>query len=245
MLWVVNFLLLLFFLSCISVFLTMAVSFLSFRDGCAWQYAADGTIVGRALDRSYKEIARNGVSIDVLIAASVPVATVPATSCKEYVRVGSDVKITEAYDEDDPILDYEPVAVRSRGRRISKRRVAAKKYTPKATKTAPTAPTPVPAVAKCGTCGGFTPDCACDITITTYGALCCSACGLDFAYTACVTCCERCPPKFKRDVAKMEAYLAQYDDYYEDISIIDAARQRILDERAEWMFEWRADGADD
>jgi hypothetical protein len=42
----------------------------------------------------------------------------------------------------------------------------------------------------------------------------------------------------------MEAYLAQYDDYDEDISIVDAARQRMWDERAEWMFEWRADGVD-
>jgi hypothetical protein len=226
----------------------MAVSFLSFCDGDAWRYAVDGTIVGRARDRSYKEVVRDGVSIDVMIAAAAAVSVEPITPVmdKSVCARGSDAAMTTAYDEDDPILDYEPVAVRGRGRR-GKRRIVAKKYTPKATKTAPPAPTPVLAVAKCGTCGYFTPtpDCACEITIATYGALCCSACGLDFAYTACVTCCERCPPKFKNQVAKMKDYLWQYNEYDEDISIVDAVRQRIRDERAEWMFEWRADGSDD
>jgi hypothetical protein len=49
-----------------------------FADGDAWRYAADGTIVGRAKDRTYAQVARDGVPVEVLISESV---APPVESC--------------------------------------------------------------------------------------------------------------------------------------------------------------------
>ena len=45
----------------------MASVLSGFADSAAWARREDGTIVGRARDRSYKEVARDGVPIDVLV----------------------------------------------------------------------------------------------------------------------------------------------------------------------------------
>jgi hypothetical protein len=53
-------------------------SFLSgFKDGDAWTYRADGAIVGKARDRSYKEVARDGVPIEILVSFSSDCGEMP------------------------------------------------------------------------------------------------------------------------------------------------------------------------
>lgn len=53
----------------------MATFLSGFKDSDAWAYRADGVIVAKARDRSYKEVARHGVPIDILVAASADYGT--------------------------------------------------------------------------------------------------------------------------------------------------------------------------
>lgn len=219
------------------------ISFHSFLDGDAWRYDVDGLIVGRARDRSYKEVARDGVSIDVLVAAAS--SPPPTTACHgdggvTSTRIGS----VKYLDEDDPILDFEHAPLRARGRHVKKRCGGlAKKYVAKAKKTASVVPTPPTQFLVCDACCDVTPGCMCDMAIAAYGGVKCDGCGADFAHPenwSSSLCCNRCPPKFKRDVAECERYIAQYD-CDEDFGIVADIQEQLREERAEWRMEWRAD----
>lgn len=57
----------------------MASFLTGFKDADAWALRSDGMIVGRARDRSYKEVARDGVPIDILVSSSLE-PTMPTPS---------------------------------------------------------------------------------------------------------------------------------------------------------------------
>ncbi len=222
--------------------MSSVVSFHSFLDGDAWRYDVDGLIVGRARDRSYKEVARDGVSIDLLVAAAA--SSPPQTACHSDDGVTSTCIGVTYLDEDDSILDFEHEPLRVRGRHTKKRRGGvAKKYVAKATKTAPVAPSPPIPFLVCDECRDVTPGCLCDAAIAAYGRLKCDGCGADFARPqnwSSSLCCNKCPPKFKRNVAECERYMTQYE-CDEDLEIIAGIQARLREERAEWLMEWRGD----
>ena len=123
----------------------MASVLSGFADSDAWMYRADGMIVGRARDRSYKEVARGGVPIDVLVAAygvveperTKVVEQVPEAKTMSPCRSAFDDYTLPLDKEDDFEQYFAPVVPRSvaRARRLAAKKPAKMtKYGPKASK---------------------------------------------------------------------------------------------------------------
>ena len=132
-----------------------------FADSDAWKYGVGGTIVGRARDRSYKEIARDGIPIEVFAAefmepahesVVVTVATDPVVETTSVVPASSGLcstcgserclRIDMCYLPSDLSDDFEqysahvaPRTHKSQQRGVKKFGVKLSKYGPKASKT--------------------------------------------------------------------------------------------------------------
>jgi hypothetical protein len=212
----------------------MASVLSGFADSDAWTYCADGTIVGRARDRSYKEVARGGVPIDVLVAAYVvaePVtaAAEPAKETKAKTPCGCEScafvdDYTLPLDLSDDFEQYfKPVVPRStaRARRLAaKKPVKVLKYGPKASKAHTVAARvflePVPAsdhvVASHVLCEACRRP-QCESVYETWQGL--------YAAKAC----ERCDPKW---VAKLAAFQAEIAT---TLAAIAAEREELREEQ--------------
>ena len=156
-----------------------------FADAGAWARRADGVIVGRARDRSYKEVAREGVPIDVLVSSYVDpaiksadddetvLATLPhptTSTCQCDVCAYAEMYALPVDDPDDFEQYFKSVEPRSvaRARRIGAKKASKPpKYGPKPTKlhtvaarTTEPAPTSESvshaALPKCDCCGART-----------------------------------------------------------------------------------------
>jgi hypothetical protein len=104
-----------------------------FADADAWAYTVDGVIVGRARDRSYKEVARAGVPID----AFMDTTATPVESCIINPVPYEAPPYLALEDEDlDDFDQYIDLGRHNRRGVLRARRVGVKKpkYGPKASK---------------------------------------------------------------------------------------------------------------
>jgi hypothetical protein len=216
----------------------MASVLSGFSDSDAWARHADGTIVGRARDRSYKEVARDGVPIDVLVAAHI--ATPIKSSVDDETLLATPPHPTTstcqcdacAYAEmygaplDDPD-DFEQYFVAVTPRSVARaRRTGAKKaskppkYGFKPTKLHTVAArTPEPLPTSEAMPRSLTPKCSCCGVATT------SAGYESREMLAAARICQHCPPAWV-------AWLADWkDDYAATLAAIEAEREELRMER--------------
>jgi hypothetical protein len=212
----------------------MASVLTGFADADAWARSADGTIVGRARDRSYKEVARDGVPIDVLVWSYVDpaikssvddetlLATLPhptTSVCRCDVCAYAEMYALPMDDPDDfeqYLVAVEPRSVARARRTGAKKASKPPKYGPKPTKlhtVAARTPEPLPAseitsraaLPKCDCCGATTAEEGYSNQEELWGA----------------RTCERCP-------AAWVAWLADWkDDYAATLAAIEAEREEL------------------
>jgi hypothetical protein len=169
-----------------------------FMDGDAWMRTDDGTIVGRARDRSYKEILRHGVPIDQFMNVDIDDTTIVHESeCNTHmdkITITKDYNFN-AWEFDDYFGPSIPRNV-ARKARVSK----SKKFAPKS---------------KARTVASRFID---EATVGDHVKMpfqCCEYCGMAQEFDAypdsdtllCASPCERCDPQW---VSKLNKWIATY-----------------------------------